>query len=741
MANEVETNRFELDATIDERTLREHYLRPFETLVKSVGSSRPLCLMTAYHSVNGEHCDRNHILLNAILRQQWGFDGLVMSDWGGTNSLVDSLIASCDLEMPGPPIVRGEALLRELDRVRDGLACDPIRHSELLCAIDASARRVLTLLQHLNALDNPLHQPSGEFPEAAEDNEDDRQLVRRVAADGIVLLKNDMGHLPLDYGKLSKMRKILIVGPNATPGTPGGGGSASGNAHYLTTPLASLRKAIRGMFPTETQMPEIVYTPGCFASKYLPTCRREEWGFPLDERTSPGFFLEFFHDIDCAGEPVSRRRVPSSYIDLVDGTPSECLTSDGHVQPYTVRVASYFTPTSTGRYAFSLSNVGDARLWVEDRLLIDNRNWMEGGASFFGHGSAEKCAEIDLTAGVKYCVTAITSSRLYRDQLGSSNNFFASVPSIRIGVRAIPLFDMIKEATVHAKEADMVLCVIGLDSDWEGEGHDRTSLSLPGDQDALVSALLAANKSTVIINQSGAPVSFPWLSSASTVLQAWYGGQEAGNAIADVVVGRVNPSGRLPMTWPRSIDDVGHGAQDHIWPGVNGKVVYEEGIFMGYRHYDEYGIAPEFPFGFGLSYSAFEYSSLIVSEQQPSKSWEIRVSVRNKGKIDGYETVQIYSGTLSCTPLSIPKKQLKAFEKIWVPAGTTVDAICNLDIQSLASWDPELGLWATYEGQWRIWCGSSVHDIHLAETIDITSTATWTVEDFQKSSPDARDEF
>ncbi|OOQ88155.1 hypothetical protein PEBR_14087 [Penicillium brasilianum] len=331
----------------------------------------------------------------------------------------------------------------------------------------------------------------------------------------------------------------------------------------------------------------------------------------------------------------------------------------------------YFTPTSTGRYAFSLSNVGDARLWVEDRLLIDNRNWMEGGASFFGHGSAEKCAEIDLTAGVKFCVTAITSSRLYRDQL---------------------------EATVHAKEADMVLCVIGLDSDWEGEGHDRTSLSLPGDQDALVSALLAANKSTVIINQSGAPVSFPWLSSASTVLQAWYGGQEAGNAIADVVVGRMNPSGRLPMTWPRSIDDVGHGAQDHIWPGVNGQIVYEEGIFMGYRHYDEYGIAPEFPFGFGLSYSAFEYTSLIVSEQQPSKSWKIRVSVRNKGKIDGYETVQIYSGTLCSTPLSIPKKQLKAFEKIWVPAGTTVDAICNLDIQSLASWDPELGLWATYEG-------------------------------------------
>ncbi|KAM0544532.1 hypothetical protein ACHAPJ_011749 [Fusarium lateritium] len=641
VANEQEHERFSIDAKISERALREIYLRPFEMVVR--GPSPPECLMTSYNSVNGQHADMNEKLLVDILRKEWGFQGLVMSDWGGTNSTLESLLVGVDLEMPGPPERRGKKLLQ--------LAQEDPSNSKLLEAIDISCSRILDLAQKhgLTGLTPEAARLTRESPETSSTSEKDTKLIREIAASGIVLLKNEKSTLPLSAKKLDG-KQVAFIGPNALVGTPGGGGSASMNPQYLSQPMESFKTSISDLGFNVS----VKHALGAVGRKWLPLFSKTQWSAAslTNDGDSSGKTLlrvEYFASQDLTGPVQETQPRDDSTVDMSDSAPLAFQVDP--VPPYSYRVTSVLTPSSSGIHSFSISSVGDATLRVNDELVIDNRNWTQPGETFYAFGSAEVIGKKQLEAGKEYLVVAEGWVRKEpRPDAGFSaeaNHVFAAHPSIRLGYQEQLPDDeaLITEAVNLANESEVAVIVLGLSDEWESEGYDRQSMALPGKQDALVNALVERVKQPeklIFVNQSGSPVEFPWIEKVSTMLQAWYGGQEAGNALADVLVGTVNPSGRMPITWPKRYTDLPFASDPESWPGVDGTVTYKEDYQVGYRWYSHHpDVEPQWWFGYGQSYTQFSSKISKVDEASESE-WNVQVSVTNTGTCSGAEVVQVY---------------------------------------------------------------------------------------------------
>ncbi len=676
VGNESEFERMTISSEIDERALREIYLPPFEAAVTQAGA---WAVMAAYNKVNGTYAGENCRLLNDILKQEWGFKGLVVSDWFATHSTAAAANSGLDLEMPGPTLYRGAKLVAA------------VQAGEVSAeAVKDSARRVLRLIGRVGAFEDPA------IPaEQSIDRPEHRALIRRAGAESIVLLKNN-GVLPLDQATL---RRIAIIGPNARTAQIMGGGSAQLNPHYRVSPFD-------GIVAQAGEAVEVGYELGCTNYKLLPLLNSERLASAVGQ---PGFVAEYFNSPDLSGDVAWRTHVPQAEVMWFNEV-------GPGIDPgrFSVRYSSRFTPTDSGEHHFGLVSAGLSRLFVNGQLVVDNWEAWQPGDTYFGEGSPEAVGAVGLRAGQPYDLTVEYAAKAIRG-LG--------LRAVRLGVVRPPDDDAIERAVHLAARSDVALLCVGLNGEWDTEGQDRPNMDLPGRQDELIERVAAANPRTVVVLQTGGPVTMPWLERVAGVIEAWYPGQECGNAIADVVFGAVNPAGRLPQTFPVRLED---NPTFINYPGENGKVRYGEGIFAGYRYYEKKQVAPLFPFGFGLSYTSFAYGNASLSADGigPDGQLTLSVDVTNTGLRAGQEVVQLYVRDV-VSRLARPSKELKGFAKVDLAPGETATVTLSLGKEALAYWDDGQQAWVAEAGAFGILVGSSSQDIRVQAEFRFTDTVVF----------------
>jgi beta-glucosidase len=665
--NESEYQRFTINSVIAERPLRELYLRPFELAVKEGGT---WAVMSAYNKLNGTYCSENKRLLTTILRDQWGFDGLVMSDWGGTHSAGASVRAGLDLEMPGPA------------KARAGLPAEAEADDATRAAVRTAARNVLRLIARTGTFAHP-HDVS-DSAEREEEYAETRALIRRAGAEGTVLLKNTGGLLPLPAGA-----RVAVVGPNAATAQVMGGGSAQMNAHRRVSPLDGLREALG----TEN----VTYAMGCDNDKFLPLVPAP---IQIEYRGAKG-------DAVLAREERATSEV--MWFALPDGVPSD----------FRARLTMTLQVPEPGEYELSLMSAGLSRLFVDGDEVIDNWTNYQSGGSYFGFGSDEIRARRSLSAGDHAAVIEFTPKAVATD--------IVALNGVRLGFRKPLPATSVQDAARLAAAADYAVVCVGTNGDWETEGVDRWGLDLPGRQDDLIREVAKANPRTVVLLQTGGPVLMPWVDQVGALLQAWFPGQEAGYAVADVLLGRADPGGRLPQTFPaRAADDPVHPeTPDRRYPGEAGEVEYSEGLYIGYRHVDKAGLQPLFPFGFGLSYTSFELGEPRSSADhlEPGGELTVTVPVRNTGDRAGQTVVQLYVRDPEAR-LERPDKELKGFAKVWLQPNETQNVTITLDMRALAYFDDTRAAWVADAGDFDLLIGTS--SVDLPHTARVRLVREWT---------------
>lgn len=658
--NESEIERTTINSDIDERSMREIYLRPFEAAVKKAGTWG---IMSSYNKLNGTYTAENEWLLTDVLRGDWGYDGIVMSDWFGSRTCAPTVNAGLDLEMPGPTRDRGARLVKAVEAGE--VSREVVRERAL---------NMLRLMERTGALDD--HRP---FEERAEDRPEHRALIRRAGASGTVLLKND-GMLPL-----ANPQRIAVIGPNAKVAQIMGGGSAQLNPHYRVSPWDGL-----------------VARLGADRLTYAQGCMNHRWE-PLVENVTAQFYANETLD----GDPVHTEPMETSVAFWLEGA------GGGKVDPehFSARVTGSFTADETGPHSFGLHAAALARLYVDGRLVVDAWEGWTKGRTFFEEGCDEITGMVDLEAGQTVEIMAEIRTK------PADNLHFTA---FRFGVSR-PLGDAgIAEAVAAAQGSDVALVCVGRSGEWDTEGSDLENITLPGRQDELVAAVLAANPNTVVVLQTGGPVEMPWVDAAPAILQAWYPGQECGNAIADVLFGDVEPGGRLPQTFPVRWSDNPTQSQDReVYPGLNGKVRYEETVFIGYRHYDKHGVTPLFPFGHGLSYTRFDLSD-VAAEVQADGTVAVTATLVNTGDRAGSTVVQVYVGDDDAS-VPRPVRELKGFAKAALDAGQSQQVRIVLSPRDFAFYDVEAACWRVEAGGFTIQAGLSAADIRGAAHVTLSA--------------------
>lgn len=658
VCNDSEFERHSISSDVDPRTLREVYLLPFEIAIRD---ARPWCVMSAYNRINGIFASSHRALLRDVLKGEWQFDGVVMSDWGAALETEANLSGGLDLEMPGPARSRGAALLQAANEGRVALA-----------DVDDGARRLLRLIARSGRFAAPDPQP-----EVSDDRPGHRTLARRAAAEGMVLLSN-RGVLPLDPERIGR---LAVLGPNAARGQIQGGGSSAVFPHYRVMPLAGLTGAANW---------QVVHAPGCFNHKYLPM---PEPGM-LSHGGEPGARISLFNPGDSTA--AAEQQVELDF-NPMGGLPLVMVGGRRSEPGFTVRIDADFVPDRDGTYQFGLLSAGRSKLFIDDVEVIDNAGAWQRGDAFFTRGSTERRADFVAEANRRY--------RFRVDYEGPDDH---DMPGIRYGILPPQPDDPETEAAALARSADATILVVGSDPDWETEGNDRSDMSLPGRQNALIEAVLAADPDTVVVLNTGAPVDMPWLDRAGAVIQAWLPGQEFGNALADVITGRVNPAGRMPCTVPRRLEDTPAFTS---YPGEHGHVLYGERGFVGYRWYDSRGIEPLVPFGHGLSYSRFEYTDLTLDGN--GESVTVEATIRNIGEREGQEVVQFYLAPRGRHPVQRPEQELRDFRKVTLAPGGAIRVRFELSLRDFAVWDLDQNTWQALAGDYEIRLGASSRDIRL----------------------------
>jgi beta-glucosidase len=648
VANDSEFERMTISSDVDERTLREISLVPFDAAVREAGA---WSVMTAYNKLNGTYCSEHVWLVTELLKNEWAFDGLVMSDWFGTHSTAPAAIAGLDLEMPGPPQWFGAPLAAA---VRAGDVDEKI--------LDDKVRRMLVLLERAGAFDGRASD------EESVDDPHDRAVARRAAAGSFVLLRNDDAVLPFDASTLST---LAVIGPNADVAIIQGGGSARVSPHDAVTPLAG----VRARFAETT----VEHERGCVSYKRTP---------PIDARVLDGRLrVSYFANRERDGDAVFVEDAPVGYFTFLGPVAPE-VPDD-----FSLRVNGTVVVPETGEWTLTLVQAGRARLYLDGALLVDNWNPSGRSDAFFGFGSAEVATAIELTAGETHALEV---------------EFVPAAPALGgLAIGCLPPSppDLFARAVALATRADAVLLVVGTDGDWETEGNDRESMALPPPQDELIRAVAAANPRTAVVVNAGSPLAMPWLDEVRAVVQCWFPGEEWGNALADVVSGDVAPSGKLPTTFPMRIEDTPAFTN---YPGERGHVRYGEGVFVGYRWYDTRHVEPMFCFGHGLSYTTFE----LGAPEYDDESSTLRLVVTNTGTRRGAEVVQCYVRDLESS-VARPAQELKAFAKVWLDPGERTEVSLVLDEHAFSFWDVELHDWRVEAGEFELRVGTaSRHIVH-----------------------------
>lgn len=658
VANDSEFERNSIDVQVDERTLRELYLLPFEHAVKDGGAWG---VMSAYNRLNGTFCADSHWLLTTVLREQWGFDGFVVTDWFGARSTVDMANAGLSLEMPGEGRWYGDLLS---DAVDAGALPE--------AALDRIAADMLRLMERTGALDH-----DDDFSESELDRPQDRALIRRAAAAGSVLLRND-GVLPFDPAAIGK---LAVIGPNACHAKVMGGGSAKVRAYRATSPLDALRARLPGA--------EVLWERGCDIDRTCGALSR-----PLVQGSVT---VDYFdgHDLDhqggaaasggsrtggskATGEPKATVET-GSFEFLAFGPPAPGVSA----KSYSLRATATVAPTSTGAHELRLVQCGRARVLIDGEVVLDATSGeFERGSDFFGFGSIEIVAQVDLLQGRTVEVTA-----------EFSNRDSTLLSGMKLGLKPTVPEDLIGRAVALAGYSDAAVVVVGTNDDWETEGRDRELWELPGDQPELIRRVAAANDNTVVVLNVGAPHDLSWLDVPAAVLSVGFGGQELGDAVADMLLGEVEPGGRAPTTIGARYEHFGAYLN---YPGDNSVVRYGEGLFIGHRFHDALGIEPAVEFGFGLAYTTFAMSEpRIVSGASAAagSTVGVDVDVTNTGDRHGCEVVQVYVEPLDPEVVR-PVRELKAFAKVALGPGESATVELELEARAFAYYDVGDPFWA-----------------------------------------------
>lgn len=663
VANEQEADRMRGDSLVDERTLREIYLLPFEMIAKE---AHPWTVMASYNRLNGTYMSENDHLIHGILKSEWGFDGVLMSDWGAVHTTVEAANAGLDLEMPGPPRYFGAPLTQA---VRNWQVEQTV--------IDDAARRALRLIIRSGAVDGK--HGIGELRSAR-----NRAAALMAAREAIILLKNDAGLLPLNP---TKLRSLAVIGPNADVPLYQGGGSAGVVPSRILTPLTALQSAVGPKV-------SITYAKGT-DNDPLPPPADARLLSPTEQRGEIGLRFSHYNNATFEGEPD--RTGVETFFDKV------ALQFGGNGPPQvSVRWEGFFWPPRTGMYEFGLSQIGTAVIYIDGKKVLDD-----------GVGALHP-AQSDFGAPVRTASTNLEADRPHRIRID-----YVSLPfpfhSMHLGIR-LPVGD-IQEAVQAARGADAAIVFVGSSRSSETEGRDRPDMKLTGQQSELVKAVLAANPHTIVVLNNGAPLELPWAGDVPSIVEGWLAGEEGPKALAEVLLGAVNPSGKLPFTFPTRLED--NPAYLYYSPGREAR--YGEGVFVGYRYYEKRKLAPLFPFGHGLSYTTFEYSNLRVPASPTSSApIEVSVDIRNTGERVGQETVQLYIGDEATRDVVRPIKELRAFQKVSLAPGKSTTVKFSLASRDLSYYDVNRKTWTATPGTYRIYVGSSSADIRLEQPIQWT---------------------
>jgi beta-glucosidase len=644
--NDQEHERMTISAEVDERTLREIHLPSFEAAVREAGV---WSVMSAYNKLI--YCGENPVLLGTVLRDEWAFDGVVISDWFGTHSTVEAAVAGLDVEMPGPPQHLGRKLAAAVEA---GDVGDEV--------LDDHVRRILRLAGRTGLLD---HEPAAGEPQDHEDGSR-RRIARDIATAGTVLLHND-GLLPLD----STVRRVAVIGPNADVLETGGGGSSQVVPHRLLSFVDELADRLDDV--------DVVYEQGCRLDRGVPL---------IDGRLLlDGLHIDYYANTELGGDPVGGDRLGTgNFVALGDPIPGVS------VRKCSLRASGRFRPDVSGTWQLGIANAGKARVLLDGEVVVDNSE-PTPGESFYGMGSATVAATLQLEADREHdLVVEMRCERL-------------PIAGFRLVAARPEVADAMERAVAAAAAADVAIVIVGSSSQWETEGRDRSDLQLVGEQEDLIRRVVEANPRTAVVVNAGAPVEAPWAADAAALIMAWYPGEEGAPALAEIITGATDAGGRLPITFPERLED---GATQRWYPGAEGKVVYGEGVLVGYRHFDTNGVAPAYCFGHGLSYTTFDHG--VPTVDVDGKKVTVTVPVTNTGDRRGSEVVQLYVTDLEAS-VARPVKELKAFAKVHLDAGETASVRLDLDARSFAFWDETTSDWIVEPGDFELLIGASSRDI------------------------------
>ncbi|MBK7212115.1 MAG: glycoside hydrolase family 3 C-terminal domain-containing protein [Bacteroidales bacterium] len=662
--NNQEWRRTEINVVAEERAMREIYLPSFEAAVKE---ANVWTVMSAYNKVNGFWCSENKQLLTDILKNDWGFKGLVVSDWVSTHSTELAANNGLDIEMPVGDVF---AIKKLKKAIKEG----KIQES----AIDDKVRRILRV-KFLAGLFDQKRQKADTTSLVGESH---KKLALDLALESTVLLKNKGNLLPLEIGKY---KKIAVIGPNAAEARTGGGGSSMVKPFYSVSALDGIRKLVGNTSEVVyAQGDVIVSTPlEAIPSKYLKS----------SSPSIEGLKAEYFKNMDLSGKPVVTRTDKNMFFDWGDAAPDPSVGNE----KYSVRWTGTVTPPVTRKYAFYTAGDDGARLFVNGKKLIEN--WTN-------HGVTVDTGYIELEAGKPYEIRA----EYYED--GGSAVFILGwdQPEDKGENK------LLAEAVRIAKESDVAIVCVGSSENIESEGFDRRDgLNLAGNQAELIKAVSEVNPRTIVVLNTGtAVITSPWLNQVPAVLEAFFPGQEGGNALAQILFGKHNPSGKLPFSFIAGPEQT-PSFQGYMNPTL--EAPYSEGIFVGYRFLEKNKMVPVFPFGHGLSYSSFGYSG-IRTEKMEDGTLKVYLKVKNTGKVAGAEVVQLYVSDKH-SKVARPEKELKGFAKVYLEPGEEKEVSFILNSRSFAYYDVPSKAWKVEPGIFKLLAGSSASDIRQQIDADI----------------------
>jgi beta-glucosidase len=678
--NNSEYARHTTDSVIDERTAREIYLPAFEAAVKTANVA---AVMDSYNLLNGEHMTQNRHFNVEVLKHEWGFKGVLMSDWDATYDALAAANGGLDLEMPSGKYFNRTALV---PLVTNGKISPAV--------LDDKVRRMLRAAARFGWLDRaqldasiPRYNPQG------------RATALQTALEGIVLLKNSNGILPFDR---TRIRSIAVIGPNAYPAVPLGGGSVTVVPFHAT----SLLEGLSDELGTDV---DVQYSRGIADLHHIAAATKFS---TAADGNRPGLQVEVFDNMELAGTPAGTRvdrhidqGTPLDLTALASGDRELDLAALSSMRQTSIRWTGYYTPDQAGAHDLfvQVSGFGHGigyRLYVDDKLVADR--W------------TRKTAPLEATR----LALELRPHKLVLEHRAEAGGLDGPLPFVRLGI--VREGDWIDAAAAQvAAQADAVIVAVGFDAATEAEDWDRT-FQLPPGQDEMIRRICNVNQHCVVVVTSGGAVDMTgWIESAPGLLQSWYLGQEGGTALAKVLFGSVNPSGHLPATFERRWEDNPVHDSYYPEPGTN-RVQYKEGVFVGYRGYEQRGIKPQFPFGYGLSYTSFDYGDLALQPSSGSSAtlYEASFTVKNTGMRAGSAVPQLYIGAAKAR-VPRPPKELKGFAKISLQPGESRRVVLPLDMRSFAYYDVASKRWRAEAGNYQVLIGESTEQIALKGAVTL----------------------